>query len=149
MPEHYLQDRSCALTAQQRGILPFGVHPFEKRAVPDFRLDDGVSGARYLSGQGSNDLPATIWAASVLFNVSPQLIAKPVLALTGGDLGGHVEGAPQANNAIFGKLGSAAGSAGLTGGQIEPAEFEKLTIMGKSAKVGGLLRDGCALIGPV
>ena len=80
-PEHYLQASSCALTAQQRGVLPSGVCQFEERAVLGSRLDDGVSDARHLSGQSSHGLAAAVWVVGVPLNVSPQLIAKAVVAL--------------------------------------------------------------------
>ena len=59
-PEHYLQGRLSALTAQQRGVLPSGVRPFDERTVLGSRLDDGVRDARHLGGECSHRLAAAI-----------------------------------------------------------------------------------------
>src|SRR3546814_12085963 len=59
-PKHYLQGRAKrswhALTAQQRGVLPSGVRPFNERTVLGSRLDDGVHDAGHLGGESGHRL---------------------------------------------------------------------------------------------
>ena len=92
-PEHYLQGRRSALTAQQRGVLPSGVRPFDERTVLGSRLDDGVRDARHLGGECSHRLAAAIRVVAVAGNIAAKLVAETVVALADGDLGRHPEGA--------------------------------------------------------
>ena len=140
-PEHYLKGRSCALTAQQRGVLPSGVRPFEERAVLGSRLDDGVRDARHLGGECSHCLASAIRVAGVSFHVSTQLIAKAVVALASGDLCGHPESAAQPSIAILGKLGPTAEGTGLAGREVESAELQELAVMAEPPQVSGLGQD--------
>ena len=92
-PEHYLQGRYCALTAQQRGVLPSGVRPLKERAVLGPRLDDGVCDGRHLGGQSGHRLTAAIRVVGMSIHVTAELVAEAVVALARSNLCSHPEGA--------------------------------------------------------
>lgn len=92
-PEHYLQGRRSALTAQQRGVLPSGVRPLEERTVLGSRFDDGMRDARHLGGECSHRLAAAIRVIAMASYIAAKLVAEAVVALANGDLRGHPEGA--------------------------------------------------------
>jgi len=100
-PEHYLQGRRSALTAQQRGVLPSGVRPFDERKVLGSRLDDGMRDARHLGGERGHRLATAIRIVGMPGDIAPHLIAEAVVALTDRDLRRHPECAPQPGIAIL------------------------------------------------
>ena len=91
----------------QRGVLPPGIRPFEERPVLCPRLDDGVSHTRHLGGERRHRLAATVGIVRVPGDISSELIAEAVVALTRGDLGSHPEGPAQARIAVLGQLRAA------------------------------------------
>src|SRR3546814_8294039 len=82
-PKHYLQGRAKrswhALTAQQRGVLPSGVRPFNERTVLGSRLDDGVHDAGHLGGESGHRLAASIRIVGMPGNIAPELVAEAVV----------------------------------------------------------------------
>jgi len=126
----------------QRGVLPPGIRPFDKRPVLCPRLDDGVSHARHLGGERRHRLAATVGIVRVLGYISSELIAEAVVALTRGDLGSHPEGAAQARVAVLGQLGAATERARLAGCEIEAAKLQKLAMVTEAAQITGLGQNG-------
>src|SRR3546814_10661826 len=76
-PKHYLQGRAKrswhALTAQQRGVLPSGVRPFNERTVLGSRLADGVHDAGHLGGESGHRVAASIRIVGMPGNIAPEL----------------------------------------------------------------------------
>ena len=100
-PEHYLQGRRSALTAQQRGVLPSGVRPFDERAVLGSRLDDGVHDARHLGGESGHRLAAAIGVVGMAIDIAGELVTEAVVGLSDRDLRCHPEGTSQPGIAVF------------------------------------------------
>lgn len=72
-------------------------HPaVQERPVPCPRRDDGVSHARHFGGERRHRLAATVGIIRVPGDISSELVAEAVVALTRGDLCSHPEGTAQA-----------------------------------------------------
>lgn len=105
-------------------------------------FDDRVHNARHLSSDRGIRFSLQVGVASILCDVALIFISKAVFFLSDRNLRRHPERATQARIAEFGELGLAAESPGLTRGQVEPAEFQELSVMPELAQITGFSENG-------
>jgi hypothetical protein len=101
-----------------------------------------VNDTSHLGGNCSECLATEIRAVAIPGDVTFELVAEAVLALTDGNLTGNPEAPSQASIAELGEPGLSAVLAGLLGREIEAAELQELPMMTEPSQIAGLRQDG-------
>jgi len=97
-----------------------------------------VYDTRHLGGNSGHCLAAEIGIVTISRDVAFEFMSEAVLTLADGNLPSNPQGSSQPRVAEFGKSGLAAILTRLLCRQVQPAEFEKLTVMMKAAQVPSL-----------
>lgn len=122
-----------ALTALPRGALPPGHRLLDEGPAVGTALDDRVNDTGHLGGDRRERLAPEVGVAPVAGDIALELGPEAVLPLPDRPLACHPERPPQPGVAVLGQLGLAAELAGLLGGEVEPAELQKLAMLPEPA----------------